>query len=176
VNPAELLAELRSLQVEASLNPEGRLKLCPASRVPEALLAELKAHRDEVVELLAQGPAPSEPWRAGPPGALWPSRVGQDPRPDLPGGELWTSLLQLASGDADDPHGVYGRLLGARACGAVLERRGGRWRLAPVLDPTERLSVWATKADWDADAERWLRPKSREIVALLGRLPQDEGK
>jgi hypothetical protein len=176
VNPAELLAELRSLQVEASLNPEGRLKLCPASRVPEALLAELKAHRDEVVELLAQGPAPSEPWRADPPDVLWPSQVGQDPRPDLPGSALWARLLGLAAGDADDPQGTYGRLLGARACGAVLERRGGRWRLAPVLDPTERVSVWATKADWDADAERWLRPRAREIVSLLGQLPKDEGK
>jgi hypothetical protein len=167
VNPAELLAELRSLQVEASLNPEGRLKLCPASRVPEALLAELKAHRDEVVELLAQGPAPSEPWRADPPDVLWP---------DLPGSALWARLLGLAAGDADDPQGTYGRLLGARACGAVLERRGGRWRLAPVLDPTERVSVWATKADWDADAERWLRPKSREIVSLLGQLPAPEAE
>jgi hypothetical protein len=168
---AELLAELRSLQVEASLNPEGRLKLRPASRVPEALLAELRAHRDELVELVAQVPARSEPWQADPPAMPWHTQPGEDPRPDLPDSALWTRLLQLASGDADDPHGVYGRLLGARACGAVLERRGGRWRLAPTIDPTERLSVWQTRSDWDRDVETWLKPKSRELAALLAQLP-----
>jgi hypothetical protein len=156
---AELLAELRSLQVEARLNPEGRLALRPASRVPAALLAELKAHRDEVVELLARGPAPPTPWQADPSALSWSSQVGEDPRPDLPGSELWTRLLQLAPGDADDPHGVYGRLLGARACGAVLQLAAGRWKLAPTIDPGERLSTWHDRESWEVDFDRWLKPK-----------------
>ncbi len=169
---AELLAELRSLAVEASLNPEGRLALRPASRVPEALLAELKAHRDELVELVARQ---AGVWQADPSALAWPSPVGEDPRPDLPGTELWTALLQLAQGDASDPQGTYGRVLGARACGAVLQRRGSRWVLAPTIDPTERLSVWQDRESWERDAERWLRPRAREITVLLAQLPQDEG-
>jgi len=115
-----------------------------------------------------------EPWRADPPDVLWPSQVGQDPRPDLAGSELWARLLQLASGDAGDSQGTYGRLLGARACGAVLERRAGRWRLAPTLDLTERLSTWQDRESWNRDAATWLKPKSREIVALLAMLPVPE--
>lgn len=99
---------------------------------------------------------------------------GEDPRPDLPGTELWALLLQFASDDACDPQGVYGRLLGARACGAVLERSKGRWTLAPTIDPRERLSVWADRESWDRDAESWLTPTSRAIVTLLGRLPVPE--
>ncbi len=117
-----------------------------------------------------------ETWQADPPSMPWHTRPGEDPRPDLPGTDLWAGLLQLSARDADDPRGVYGRLLGARACGAVLARRGNRWVLAPTMDPAERVSIWATRADWERDAERWLRPKSREIVALLGQLPpRDEG-
>jgi hypothetical protein len=44
-------------------------------------------------------------------------------------------------------------------------------RLAPTIDPTERLSVWQTRSDWDRDVETWLKPKSRELAALLGQLP-----
>jgi hypothetical protein len=81
----------------------------------------------------------------------------------------------LASSDATDPYGVYGRLLAARACGAILEWRGNRWKLAPTVDPTERLSVWQDQAAWDRDAERWLRPRSREIAALRRQLPVPAG-
>ena len=115
-------------------------------------------------------------WQADPSDLAWPSPVGEDPRADLPGGELWTALFRLAAGDADDPGGTYGRLLGARACGALLERRAGRWKLAPTIDPTERLSVWADRESWDRDAESWLKPRSREILLMLAQLPPpDEG-
>ncbi len=115
----------------------------------------------------------SESWRADPASVPWRHEVGGDPRPDLAGSDLWEWLLRLPQDD-DDPQGVYGRLLGARACGAILELRAGRWKLAPTLDPTERISVWATRADWDRDAAIWLKPKSREIVALLAMLPVSE--
>lgn len=168
----ELLAELAARGARLSLREDGVLLAGPPKLVPPELARRLLAHQGELVELVARH---AGVWQADPPDVLWPSQVGADPRPDLPGGELWTALLQLAAGDADDPQGCYGRLLGARACGAVLERRAGRWRLAPTIDPSERLSVWATRADWDADAERWLRPRAREITVLLARLPQDEG-
>lgn len=115
----------------------------------------------------------SESWCADPACVPWHPEAGEDPRPDLAGSDLWERLLRLPL-DADDPQGVYGRLLGARACGAVLELGAGRWKLAPSLDPTERVSVWATRADWDRDAAIWLKPKSREIVALLALLPVPE--
>ncbi|MDA8330731.1 MAG: hypothetical protein M0027_05905 [Candidatus Dormibacteraeota bacterium] len=132
------------------------------------LIAQRQAHRSDP-EPTAVPPA----WQADPPevAATWPRPLAEDPRPDLEGSALWSRLLLLASGDADDPRGVYGRLLGARACGGRLERRADRWRLAPTIDPTERLSVWATEADWQADAERWLRPHAQEIVVLLRQLP-----
>lgn len=101
-------------------------------------------------------------------------RVGTDPRPDLPGNEQWAALLRLARGDADDASGVYGRLHGARCCGAVLESRRRRWKLAPTIDPTERLSVWESHEAWDRDAAKWLRPYSRQIVELLDQLPLPE--
>lgn len=97
--------------------------------------------------------------------------VGEDSRRDLPGSELWGALLQLASADAGDPLGVYGRLHAARCCGAVLERRSGKWKLAPTIDPTERLSVWESREAWDRDAANWLLPRSCDIVKLLTQLP-----
>ncbi len=143
-----------------------------------ARLRELMAQR----EARGEDPgvaAPVEPtWTVDPPDELapWPRPLGDDPRPDLEGSALWSRLLQLAAGDADDPGGVYGRLLGARACGAILERQGKGWRLAPTLDPGERLSVWANRADWEADAEKWLKPRAAEIVALLRQLPAPDGE
>ncbi|NNM97845.1 MAG: hypothetical protein HKL89_09625 [Candidatus Dormibacteraeota bacterium] len=168
----ELLAELAARGARLSLREDGVLLAGPPKLVPPELARRLLAHQGELADLVARQ---AGVWQADPPDVLWPSQVGEDPRPDLPGSSLWAALLQLAAGDADDPQGCYGRLLGARACGAVLERRTGRWRLAPVLDPSERVSVWATRADWDADAATWLKPRSREIVLMLSRLPQGEG-
>jgi hypothetical protein len=170
----ELLEELQHLGVEAFPTDHGTLKVRPADRIPQQLLAELRLHRDELLALLQTQRA----WSADPP-QLFRSRrarVDEDPRPDLPGSELWARLLQLAAGDARDPAGTYGRLLGARACGAVLERRGDRWRLAPTLDPREQDSVWADRAAWEADAERWLRPRAQEVTRLLRQLPPPEGE
>ncbi|MHB1523020.1 MAG: hypothetical protein ACYCS9_05835 [Candidatus Dormibacteria bacterium] len=118
--------------------------------------------------------APGESWVTTPDRMPWHLRPGQDPRPDLPGSELWSRLLLLASGDADDPSGLYGRLLAARACGAVLEQRGNRWKLAPTIDPTEQVSVWQDQAAWDADAAKWLRPRSRGITRRLLALGEEQ--
>ena len=170
-SPAELLDELHRLGVEAVPTDHGTLKVRPADRIPEQLLAALRLHRDELLELVQ-----ARTWQAQPDALLWRTRPGQDPRPDLPGSELWARLLLLASGDADDPSGVYGRLLACRACGGLLEWRGKGWRLAPTLDPREQVSVWAIEADWQADAERWLRPRSRGIMARLRQLPGPEGE
>ncbi len=136
------------------------------------LIAQRQARRSDPAPI-AVPPA----WSADPPQLLsGRARVEEEPRPDLPGSELWSALLRLASGDADDTGGVFGRLLACRACGGRLERRDGRWMLAPVLDAQEQLSIWADRAAWEADAERWLKPRSREIVALLRKLPPSEGE
>ena len=168
---AELLEELHRLGVEAVPTDHGTLKVRPADRIPAPVLAELRLHRDEVLELLERQRA----WQADPTSMPWHTRPGEDPRPDLPGSDLWSRLLLLAAGDADDPGGVSGRLLACRACGGVLEARGRRWRLAPTVDPSERLSVWADRQAWDRDAEKWLRPRAQEIAALLGQLPPPGG-
>ncbi|MDA8394215.1 MAG: hypothetical protein M0T72_03065 [Candidatus Dormibacteraeota bacterium] len=126
-------------------------------------------------ELMAQRGREST-WTADPPAVSWHTPPGEDPRTDLPGSDLWARLLLLAAGDADDSSGVYGRLLGARACGAVLQWRAGRWRLAPTLDASERLSVWADREAWDADARRWLKPRAQELVALLAQLPAPDAE
>ncbi len=166
-SPAELLEELERLGVEAVPTDHGTLRVRPTDRIPEPLLAKLRLHRDELLALLQT----QRTWSADPPAMPWHTRPGQDPRPDLPGSALWSQLLLLASGDADDPHGTYGRLLGARACGGLLERRGSSWKLSPTIDPTEQLSVWADRAAWEADAERWLKPRAQEVTRLLRQLP-----
>ncbi len=166
MNAAQLLDALEAQGVRVSLIKGGRVGVYPWP--PPDLAAELAPRVAEVAALLERR---DRTWTADPPAMPWGSQVGEDPRPDLPGSALWARLLQLASGDAADPYGVYGRLLGARACGAVLERRGRSWKLTPTVDPSERLSVWADQAAWDADAERWLRPRAAEITALLRHLP-----
>ena len=175
MSPQALLERLAALGVTVRLtgDAEHPVHLAPADRIPVELRPEVAAHKEELAALVD---GHSLFWQADPSAMPCHTSPGEDPRPDLPGTELWAGLLQLAAGDAADPRGVYGRLLGARACGAVLEWRTGRWKLAPTMDPAERVSTWATPADWERDAERWLRPKSREIVALLGQLPpRDEG-
>lgn len=171
MTPAAILERLAQLEVEARPAAGGMIALEPGGRTPTDLRQEILAHKPELLAILERQ---ARTWQADPPAMPWHTRPGEDPRPDLPGTELWACLLHVASGDASDPQGVYGRLLGARACGAVLEARAGRWKLAPTLDPTERVSVWATRADWDRDAATWLQPKCREIVTLLGRLPIPE--
>lgn len=169
---AELLEALRLVGATAELTVEGKVSIGPADLVPAGLMTELKANRDALAaELAQQRGSVSGAWRADPASLAWPSQVGEDPRPDLPGSELWGTLLTLAAGDWDDPRGTYGRVLGARACGALLERQAGRWKLAPVIDPSERLSVWQDRESWDRDAATWLGPRTKEITALLRQLP-----
>jgi hypothetical protein len=174
MSPEAILERLEALGVSVSLTGdcEHPLRLAPADRIPLELRPEVVAHKAELAELVARQ---AGVWQADPSALAWPSNVGEDPRPDLAGSELWTALLQLASGDADDPQGTYGRLKAARACGAVLELRAGRWKLAPTIDPTERLSTWQDRETWDRDAATWLKPKSGEIVDLLRRLPVPTG-
>ena len=173
MNPTELLERLAALGVTPRLHPDGSVGLAPAGRTPPGLLAEAKARKLELADLLERR---ERTWQDPPEAvATWPRPLGEDPRPDLPGSELWGRLLRLAGGDAHDPGGVYGRLLGARACGGLLQWRGKGWQLAPTLDPTEWRSTWADEAAWQADAERWLRPRAQEITALLAQLPPPEG-
>lgn len=175
MSPSELLERLAAagVTVELRADPAHPIWLGPVSRIPSELRPEVVASKSELAALLAQ--RQERTWQADPSAMPWPSAVGEDPRPDLEGSELWARLLLAASGDASDPHGTYGRLLACRACGGRLEWRGGRWRLAPTIDATERVSVWADRAAWEADAERWLRPRAREITRLLAQLPPPDG-
>ena len=167
-NAIEVLQRLQAAGAHARLagNPT-RLVVGPEEAISPELRAELQqaAVRRELVQLLLQ-----QVWAADPPSMPWHTRPGDDPRPDLPRSDLWSVLLRLAAGDASDPAGTYGRLKAARACGAVLQWHGDRWRLAATIDPREQDSVWATEADWQVDAEKWLRPRAQEIAALLRRL------
>ena len=109
--------------------------------------------------------------------SVWPSQTAEDPRTDLvEDSSHWSRLLALASGDQDDPQGVFGRLLGLRACGGQLAWNGSRWRVVPLIDPTERASVWHDGAAWEADRAHYLLPRAREIADLLAQLPPpDQG-
>ncbi len=170
MTPEAILEQLDRLGVAVGFLRDGRVGLSRAAvaLIPAELRRQIVAHEPELHALIG---ARARTWSADPPAMAWLTRPGEDPRPDLDGSERWQALLLLASGDASDPHGTYGRLLAARACGAVLERRDGRWKLIPIIDPSERLSVWADEAAWQADAEKWLRPRAQEIAALLGQLP-----
>ncbi len=172
MTPEAILERLGEVGVTVRLSGPGRIALSPADRIPAELRPEVVARKLELAALVERQ---ARTWQDDPPAMSWHTPPGEDPRPDLPGTALWAALLRLAAGDADDPRGVYGRLLAARACGAVLERRTGRWKLAPTLDATERVSVWADRESWERDAERWLKPRAREIMVLLAQLPQDEG-
>ena len=171
MSPEAILQRLGELGVTVRLASPGTIGLAPGGRTPPDLREEILAHKPELLALLERR---ERTWTQDPARMPWHTRPGEDPRPDLDGSERWQALLLLASGDASDPHGTYGRLLAARACGAVVERRDGRWKLIPIIDPSERLSVWADEAAWQADVERWLRPSAREIVGLLRQLPPPE--
>lgn len=173
MTPVALLERLERLGVVVELaeNPEHPIVLRPANLIPDELRPEIVAQKVELAELMQRRRSVPEPWRADPSRLSWPSPLGQDPRPDLPGSGHWHLLLLLAARDADDPQGTYGRLLAARACGAVLVARGGRWKIEPTVDPDERLSVWQDRESWDRDAATWLGPRTKEITSLLRRLP-----
>ncbi|HUY98613.1 MAG TPA: hypothetical protein VMW47_13535 [Verrucomicrobiae bacterium] len=73
----------------------------------------------------------------------------------------------MARNDASDPRGLFGALHGLRCCGAVLERHGGRWRLAATINPSGQRSIWHDRASWDADCDEWLRPLLPRLQELL---------
>ena len=170
MTPEAILEQLDGLGVAVGLLRDGRVGVSRAAvaLLPAQLRRQIVAYEPELRALVMRR---ERIWSASPPELVpWNTRPGQDPRPDLPGSDLWSDLLRLAAGDADDPAGTYGRLKAARACGAVLQWHGDRWRLAPTIDPHEQDSVWSTEADWQADARKWLRPRAQEIVALLRQL------
>lgn len=169
----QLLQELHDLGVAVTLTTAGKVHVEPDGVVPDTLWPELTAHRDELAELLRAPDAAQrlcQFWSTAPESLTWPPRVGDDPRPDLPGSPLWSSLLALAAADANDPQRLYGSLHGFRCCGAVLEPCQDRWRLAPTIDPNERVSIWHSWASWDRDCSEWLRLHGARLRELLAQV------
>ena len=84
-----------------------------------------------------------------------------DPRPELTEDHhRWVTLLRMAAEvDFDDPHGVYGALLGVRCLGARLGEDGDGWRL---LKPDD-----VPLAEWEALREQWLVPHASTLWKLL---------
>ncbi|HUY09741.1 MAG TPA: hypothetical protein VMW80_09905 [Candidatus Dormibacteraeota bacterium] len=174
MNPQALLERLSELGVTIRLSGPGTIALSPVNRIPDELRPEVVAHKAELAVLVGRQ---ARTWQADPSDLAWPATVGEDPRPDLENDSAdWSRLLALASGDQGDPSGVYGRLLALRACGGQLAWNGSRWRMVPLIDPTEQVSVWHDGESWEADRARYLLPRAREIAALLAQLPPpDQG-
>ncbi len=83
-----------------------------------------------------------------------------DPRPDLPGGDVYEGLFRLEHPiSGNDPHGFYGTLRGLRCIGATARRlSGGKVRLARPDDMGR--DVWA----------EFLEPHRQRLEDLMGRL------
>lgn len=83
-----------------------------------------------------------------------------DPRPDLPGGDVYEGLFLLEHPvSGDEPHGLYGTLRGLRCMGAGARRMSdGRARLTPPPDMGR--DVWA----------EFLEPHRARLADLIGRL------
>lgn len=89
----------------------------------------------------------------------------EDPRPDLAEDTArWRRLLLLAWPVAGD---MWEVLRGFRACGALLQVGHGTLRLVPLLDPSERQSVWQGQADWEEYRAEWLLPRATVLRQLL---------
>lgn len=166
MSTTDLLARLAKLGVSVRLAAPDKLCLAPAVRITDDLRREVVAHKPELITVLAARQS-LQAWAGSLPPPVWHRRVDEDPRPDLPGSPLRSSLLALAATEADDPSGLYGCLHGFRCWGAVLERHGGRWRLAPTIDLAEGQSIWHDRASWDADCDAWLRPLLPRLRELL---------
>lgn len=83
-----------------------------------------------------------------------------DPRPDLPGSDVYEGLFRLEYPVSGlEPHGLYGTLRGLRCIGAGARRlTSGRSRLTPP--PEMGRDVWA----------EFLEPHRVQLEGLLGRL------
>ena len=164
---AELLAQLRALGVSARLRGPDTIRLSPSDVIPPALLEAVRAAKPELILLLADQWA----WSDEPPVALVTGPL-TDPRPDLSeDSAAWDELLRLAQ--AVESEFAY-VLHGMRACGCLLAYERGAWRMRPLLDRSERRSVWQHHAAWERDRERWLVPYQNALIRLLGMLPAPE--
>jgi hypothetical protein len=164
---AELLAQLRALGVSAKLRGPDTIRLSPSDVIPPALLDAVRAAKPELILLLAD----QWTWSDDPPVVLVTGPL-TDPRPDLAeDSAAWSELLRLAQ--AVESEFAY-LLHGMRACGTLLAYERGTFRMRPLIDPTERLSIWQTNAAWEADRSKWLVPYQTALIRLLGMLPAPE--
>lgn len=162
---AELLAQLDAAGVPVVLVAEANeLELRPSTLIPPGLRQEIIAQKAELTALVAArskwvSPAPL-------PGGAVPLT---DPRGDLGGSEQWDWLLAMAALTVSDA--LAGVLHGFRCCGCLLKFERGAWLLRPLIDESERLSLWHTREAWERDREAWLMPFKTELTELLARLP-----
>ncbi len=85
-----------------------------------------------------------------------------DPRPDLiEDSELWTRLLELASERDKD---LAGTLHGFRCQGTRLKRGRTSYVLRPDIDPVR---AWPRQEEYEKERDKWLKPYTKEIAALL---------
>lgn len=93
--------------------------------------------------------------------------VVQDPRPDLPGSQLWMCILAEATGHRDKTaNGSYksslcDALYTIRKVGAVIE--GGK--IVPVIGT----NGWKSENDFREVANRCLRPRAQKTLAVIER-------
>lgn len=93
--------------------------------------------------------------------------IVRDPRPDLAyDSREWTALLTLVT--AHDKV-VGGILHGFRCAGMRLHRA----RNGYVLEPDIGGSTWPTRARYEADRDKWLRPHTAVIVGALRVLSEE---
>lgn len=91
--------------------------------------------------------------------------VAQDPRPDLPGSELWMCILAEATGHRDKTangsykSGMYDALYAIRKVGVVIE--GGK--IVPVIGT----NGWKSENDFREVANQCLRPRAKKILAVI---------
>lgn len=89
-----------------------------------------------------------------------------DPRPDLAyDSEEWTRLLNMAS---EKNEMLAGTLHGFRCGGLRLHRGSKGYALRPDLDP--KTSIWTSKAQYEADRDKWLMPYQQDIIDLLNKI------
>lgn len=144
-----LLAALRRRGVELAIGPTGTLRYRPVDALTDADLATLRAHKAEVLGLLA-----------GHDDAVAEAGYRLDPRPDLVYDHgLWVRLLARAYGlDGHQPNGLYGAFHGLRCLGARLADDGHGLRLVPGdISGDEYAALRA----------RWLVPHRDALVGLL---------
>ena len=89
----------------------------------------------------------------------------QDPRPDLAeDSELWKVLLNMAQ--EQNPM-LAGVLHGFRCLGTRIRQAKNGYILRPEIDP---VFAWPSQEEYEKERDRWLKPHTKEIAALLKRL------